>query len=171
MSAIKAIPLHLSANDENAAINHRFCPSGKQSWCQYQAAISCKRPIPIHPNYLSQEAVDIINSTFDYFKYNKIEFINEISDRRPSNNNESIDNILFQMVKKTEAVGFDVMKLGAALAVIRFNDGFEGIKQLFVSLGIDIGIYLQKTRIISSAQELFQRKEEIFEEIIAWSKY
>ena len=34
--AIKAIPLHLSATDENAEDNHRFCPSSSDTWCRYQ---------------------------------------------------------------------------------------------------------------------------------------
>lgn len=42
------------------------------------------------------------------------------------------------MIKKTVAIGFDVMSLGAALAVIRCNDGFRGICSLYKILGIEI---------------------------------
>ena len=127
--AINAIPLHLGANDENAAANHRYCPYCQDSWCHYQAAIFNKRTPPHHPNYLSQTAINLIFSTFDEFKYNKEEFIEKISGGMTSNHNESTHNILFQMVEKTEAIGIDVMKLGAALAVIRYNDGFAGVKK------------------------------------------
>ena len=54
-----------------------------------------------------------------------------------SNHNEAIHSILFQMVRKTEAVGMDTMKLGAALAVIRYNDGFAGVKRVFEMLGVN----------------------------------
>ena len=35
---IHAIPLHLGANDKNAATNHRYCPHSQDSWSHYQAA-------------------------------------------------------------------------------------------------------------------------------------
>ena len=58
--AIKTIPYHLGANDNNASEYHRFCPYEKDSWCQYQSAKFDKRPPPHHPSYLSQDAVNII---------------------------------------------------------------------------------------------------------------
>ena len=43
--AIKAIPLHLSATDENADYNHQYCPCRSDSWCRYQQAIfRCESP-------------------------------------------------------------------------------------------------------------------------------
>ena len=140
--AINAIPLHLGANDDNAATNHRYCPYSKDSWCHYQAAIFNSRTPPNHPNYLSQTAVDLIFSTFDDFKYNKEEFIDKISGGMTSNHNEAIHSILYQMVRKTEAVGMDTMKLGAALAVIRYNDGFAGVKNVFEMLGVNVGVHM-----------------------------
>ena len=116
--AINAIPLHLVANDENGAINHRYCPHRQDSWCHYQVAIFNNCTPPHHPIYLSQTAVEIF-STFDDSKYNKEEFIDNISGGMTSNYNEAIHSILFQMVRKTEAVGMDTMKLGATLVVIR----------------------------------------------------
>ena len=63
--AINAIPLHLAANDENAATNHRYCPHSQDSWCHHQAAIFNNHTPPHHPNYLCQTAVELIFSTFD----------------------------------------------------------------------------------------------------------
>ena len=62
--SINAIPLHLGANDENAATNHRYCPHSQDSWCHYQAAIFNNHTPPHHPNYLCQTAVELIFSTF-----------------------------------------------------------------------------------------------------------
>ena len=56
-----------------------------------------------------------------------------------SNHNEAIHSVLFQMVRKTEAVRKDTMKLGVALAVIRYNDGFAGVKRAFEMLGVSVG--------------------------------
>ena len=51
----------------------------------------------------------------------------------------------------------DAMKLGAALAVIRYNDGFAGVKRVFEMLGVSVGVnmaerfvLLDNRRILSS---------------------
>ena len=49
------------------------------------------------------------------------------------------------MVPKTIAVGMDVMRLGSALSVIRYNEGFRGIKLLFEKLGVVVGNRLETT--------------------------
>ena len=36
LEAVKAIPLHLGANEETASVNHRFCTKWVDSWCRYQ---------------------------------------------------------------------------------------------------------------------------------------
>ena len=48
------------------------------------------------------------------------------------------------MVHKTDTVGIDVMQLGSALAVIRFNEGYDGIKRLTEKLGVEVGPLLTK---------------------------
>ena len=58
--------------------------------------------------------------------------------------NEDIHSILFQMVRKTEAVGMDTMKLGAALAVIRYNDGFAGVKKVFEIINSEAYVAVQQ---------------------------
>ena len=83
--AINSILLHLGTNDANAAISHRYCPYRQDNWCQYQDAIFNKRTSAHYPNYLSQIAVELIFNTFDAFKYNKEEFIDQISGFMKSN--------------------------------------------------------------------------------------
>ena len=59
-----------------------------------------------------------------------------------SNYNESIHHILFEMVEKTDAVGMDIMRLEAALAVIPYNDGIAVVKGVFEILGVNVGQHL-----------------------------
>ena len=88
--AMNAIPLHLGANDENEATNHRYCPHSQDSWCHYQAGIFNYHTPPHHPNYLSHTAVGLSFSTFDDFEYNKEEFIDKMGGRMTSNHSEVI---------------------------------------------------------------------------------
>ena len=48
-----------------------------------------------------------------------------------SDYSESIHHILFEMVKKVEVVGMHIMRLGATLAVICYNDGFADVEGIF----------------------------------------
>ena len=64
--------------------------------------------------------------------FTNAEFIESIGGS--TNPNELIHRILFDMTSKRETVGMDVMRLGAALAVIRNNDGFNGLLNILDTL-------------------------------------
>lgn len=137
INAVHAIPYHLGANDTNAEY-HKFCPKKIDSWCTLQVAILSGQTPPTHPNYISNNCVDMILTLFEQFGYDSPSFIQKIALGKTSNHNEAIYSVLFRMVRKTEAVGLDVMRLGSALAVIRYNDGMNGIIKIFESLGIEV---------------------------------
>ena len=134
--AIKAIPYHLGANDNNASEYHRFCPYERDSWCQYQSAKFDKRPPPHHPSYLSQDAVNIILGIYEEFQLITPDFVEKIKSTKASNHSEAIHSVLFDIVPQKETVGYAVMRLGSALAVVRYNNGYVGIKKVFEITGI-----------------------------------
>ena len=138
LKSIKAIPLHLGANEHNATTNHSLCPTGPQSWCRYQKAIAAGEKPPRHPNYLSVQAVELVCKIFRQFHYDEQFFVNQIADGQTSNHNECLHSLLFSMVRKTGAVGMDVMKLGSALAVIRYNEGIIGVLDILKELKVTI---------------------------------
>ena len=138
LQAIKAIPFHLAANDDNAEDYHRYCPFSSDSWYQYQIAKFNDEKLPHHPNYLSPSALKQVQSVFEDFRYDSSEFIERVAGGHTSNQNESLHNVLYSMVKKTNAIGYDTMRLGSALAVIRHNEGYGGIQQLFNALQIEV---------------------------------
>ena len=136
--AVKSISLHLGANDENASENHKFCPKGPGSWCRYQRALSSGDIPPRHPNYLGLNVVELITKVFSKYNYDKEYFINQIADGQTSIHNEAVHNLIFTMVRKTEAVGLTVMRLGCALAVIRYNEGYQAISEVLDLLQVKI---------------------------------
>ena len=153
------IPYHLGAND-NAEEYHRFCPFEKDSWCQYQSAKYDKKNPPHHPNYLSEEAVNTILDIYTEFKLTTPGLIDKIKTSLTSNNNEAIHTVLLDIVPKKENIGFELMKFKSALAVIRYNDGFQGIKEVFESVGITPGTFLSST-FIQLDQERTTRSKNI----------
>ena len=48
-----------------------------------------------------------------------------------TNHNESISNILFDMAPKKGRHSLDTIKLAAALSVIRYNDGYKAVHNIF----------------------------------------
>ena len=70
---------------------------------------------------------------FSKYRYNEEEFINTLSLGLTTNNNESMYGILRDMVPKKARPALDAIKLGAALAIIRYNDGFNPVLNIFES--------------------------------------
>ena len=172
IKAIKAIPYHLGANDTNAEDYHRFCPFEQNSWCQCQSAKYDKKPLPHHPNYLSEEAVNIILDLYDEFKLTTPSFIEKIKTSLTSNNNEAIHSVPFDIIPKKENIGDELMRLGSALATVQFNDGYQGIQKVFESVGVipgahqletfsklDIATVNRSRNIIRNQQRKFAKKQ------------
>ena len=65
----------------------------------------------------------IIFDIYEEFKLTTPAFIQKVSDGRTLNHNETIHSILFEVVPKA-------VRLGAALAVIIYNDGYNAVKCL-----------------------------------------
>ena len=166
IESVNAIPLHLGATDSNAEENHRNCPKHPDSWCRYQRAKSLGEVLPHHPNFLTQSVVDLIMEVFTSFGYNSPEFVRKIGDGWTSNHNEALHSVLWSMVHKNEPVSFEIMELGSALAIIRYNEGYNGILKVFSSIGVDttgqLEILLQEfdnKRILKSADTIREQQK------------
>ena len=164
--AVNAIPMHLSANNANAREMHDLCPKDPDTWCKYQFAIRHRLPIPSHPNYLSEDAVCVVRQVFKDFGYNSPEFVAKVQEGRTSNHNEALHKVLWSMVHKTEFAGNELMELGSALAVIRYNEGFAGIQKVFNALGVVVSnktrkyfVHLDNSRIIDSYRIPMKQKQ------------
>ena len=138
LQSIQAIPLHLGANEFNSETNHKFCPKGVGSWCLYRNSIAHGQTPPRHPKCLSPDSVELVQAVFSKYRYDTEFFVNKIAHAHTSNNNEAVHNILFSMVRKTDAIGLSVMKLGSALAVIRYNEGYRAVLGILERLGVTI---------------------------------
>ena len=74
-----------------------------------------------------------VNRIFSKYRYNDEEFFKTISIGMTTNHNESMHHLLREMVPKKERAGLVAIKLGAALAVIRYNDGYQAVQNIFRS--------------------------------------
>ena len=136
LNSIRAIPYHYSTTDQSGAIDHNRCPLGADSWYKCLAAVAKGVNPPKHPNYLVPEAVKLVLEVFYHYNYDNPFFIDQIADGLTSNHNEALHNVLFTMVPKIEAISYTTMRLGSALAVIRYNGGMGDLSRVFEILGI-----------------------------------
>ena len=74
--------------------------------------------------------VEHVKRIFSKHRYNDEEFIYTLSFGMTTNHNAVMHGILFGMVPKKEKVGLDALKLGAALAIIRYTDGYKCIEYI-----------------------------------------
>ena len=63
-------------------------------------------------------------------------FLVKVKGGKTSNLNENLHKLIWEHVPKTGSVEVELMNLGAALAIIRFNDGCLGYLRVFEELGI-----------------------------------
>ena len=130
-----AIVNHLSADDTNCEEMHVNCQPGEKSFCQYQRALARGIPCPKHPKGLSSECRErVLNILKPYFE---VDFLEKVQDGRTSNLNENLHGLIWNHVSKTTAVELGLMQLGCNLAVIRFNDGLVGIREIVEEVGLE----------------------------------
>ena len=96
-------------------------------WCDYQSALFDKPLASHHSDYLSKALIEHVGRILSEYRYNDGEFIKTLSFGMTTNHNESIHNLLFSMIPKKDRAGLDAIKLEAALAIIRYNDGYKTV--------------------------------------------
>ena len=57
------------------------------------------------------------------------------------NNNESINNVIWKRVPKDIYVGREVLEMGVASAVKNYNNGLNGISDVYNELSMEVGKY------------------------------
>ena len=127
---VDAVPFHLG-ND------HKFCPNWEKSWCEHYRKCGSPDPPKHLGYYISEELVHYISRIFTEYNYNDVNFLQTLSFGKTSNLNESLHGVLRELVPKAGRAGFFSLCLGAALAVIRYNDGYKGLVSIFESFSGD----------------------------------
>ncbi|GFT39111.1 uncharacterized protein TNCV_3686231 [Trichonephila clavipes] len=61
--------------------------------------------------------------------------------RKTQNPNESFNAILWQILPKEVFVEHQTLRLGAYIAVVQFNNGFQGLISILNEMGIVLGYY------------------------------
>ena len=129
------IVYHLAANDENCGEMHKYCQVGESSFCQHNKAVAFRTPIPKHPRCISLDCRDRVLEILA--PYTCVEFLDKVQGGNTSNLNENLHGMIWNHVSKVKLIELSLMKLGAALAVVRFNDDFVSIQKIIDKLSVN----------------------------------
>ncbi|GFS66936.1 uncharacterized protein TNCV_4561851 [Trichonephila clavipes] len=132
---------------------HGQCPVGDESWCKFQRAKASNIVYQDKSLGLPQNIVNTIKPV--YMDLCDRNLLKKMFTRKTQNPNESFNAILWQILPKEVFVEHQTLRLGAYIAVVQFNNGFQGLISILNEMGIVSGYYTirgQKSSIMSVLQ-------------------
>lgn len=164
--AIWATLYHKISTNEKP--QHHLCPEGPRSWCAWQLrkAITGDEINHEHDPAMSNEVFEGIKPI--YKELSSDELLTRCLGGFTQNSNESFNAMVWSMAPKAVSSGKIVLDIAVGLAVIYFNDGYNGIMQVMNQLGITIGLNCYNfcseadaTRIAQSERSLTRGKRSL----------
>ena len=125
------VVFHHSISDDDQH-DHQFFPSGLDSWCKFNCALTENEETPKHTPKLPKDLGPFIKPVFT--ELSKRELLERCVLGAIQNQNESFNNIVWSRCPKTESCSLVSVDIAVNLAAITFNHGLEGLEPLFVQL-------------------------------------
>lgn len=146
---------HLCSTD--AKPNHKYCPTGVDSWCKYNRAKAEKANmksfkhdyLPLDPAV--QDAIKPI-----YEDLSNKELLDRCKGGNTQNNNESYNGLLWHFAPKHLHNGAKTVQLANSLAVPIFNDGYKSILKMLRVMGMTVGPYAYAYATNRDKQRIYQ---------------
>ena len=115
---------------------HKFCPEGLESWCKYQKQ-KVAGEIMYKPKINIPEAVrDVIKPIFSYEDLAADDLLKKCLHGQTQNANEAFNNCIWRKDPKDTFVARRTLEVAA---VIHYNEGGNGMLQVFNNCGIAPG--------------------------------
>lgn len=143
--AIFASLLHSYSTD--AEPRHNACPRGEDSWCHYnrhQALLDAgkaTKPQAHRPAFSKAIAAELVPV---YNRLANADLLARCSRMKTQNTNESFNALVWKRCAKTEFASLKTVETAAALAVLNFNHGPQGVGRVLQKLNIACGSYATK---------------------------
>ena len=140
---IWAILWQCSEEDKDApGTRHQFCPKGDDTWCRYwKAASSGTLQNYVEKVGLSDAIKKVLTPIF--VDLSKDDLLLKCAHGLTQNNNESINNVIWKRVPKDIYVGWEALEMGVASAVINYNNGLNGISDVYNEHSMEVGSYTE----------------------------
>lgn len=135
--AVWAIYFHTRST--NSEPLHTFCPTGPESWCGYNKAIADGTHANfLHKTIMPSSVMDAIKPIFKDLSHPKL--LCRCLGGKTQNNNESINSVIWKLCPKTQGSGKRIVEIATNEAVVLFNDGNKGRKDIMEEFGLTVGI-------------------------------
>ena len=132
--------LYHNSDIEDASERHMFCPRSLDSWCIWQAdQLSGANKYKIKLN-LPMAITEAIRPIFQ--DLSKDALLSKCLHGQTQNNNEAINNFIWQRCPKQTYVSRIVIEMAVSSAVLEFNEGCIGLYGVFKKLGIACGRFM-----------------------------
>lgn len=133
--AIMATFYHMISTDENP--RHENCPTGSDSWCQWQQAASLgnepePHPKPLHPD-VQKELQPI------YEDLSRDDLLIRCLGGHTQNPNESFNSTVWRFAPKHLHSGLKIVEVSSYIAAALFNEGNSSILMMMNELQIVVG--------------------------------
>ncbi|XP_026471717.1 uncharacterized protein LOC113375996, partial [Ctenocephalides felis] len=128
---------HKCSSDQNP--QHQFCPEGEDSWCKWRKAEANNELDQFHHDKspLIPQVQEAIKPVFE--DLSKDELLIRCLGAETQNNNESLNSLIWTFAPKHLHSGPKIVEIASYLAIIIFNEGFQGILKVMSIMGCPVG--------------------------------
>ena len=140
---IWAILWHCSEDDKDTpGTRHQFCLRGDDTWSSYWKVLNSGSLETYKEKVGLPDAIKKILKPI-FVDLTKDELLLKCVHGLTRNNNESINNVIWKRVPKDIYVGREVLEMGVASAVINYNQGLNGICNVYNELSMEVGKFTE----------------------------
>lgn len=136
-NAIWATYDHYSSTDDNP--HHDKCPSGEDSWCEWQRAKATKSLKAFKHSYTALPADVLIAMKPIYQDLSKDELLQRCLGGFTQNNNESFNQLVWKISPKSVSGTSTIVEIAANIAACTFNEGSFALLAFMQEMGIGTG--------------------------------
>ena len=137
--AVMASLFHRMSTDSNP--QHQYCPEGGESWCRYQVetsqGIRDEDRQYVHKVQLKPECGELLVPL--YKRLSAPDLLKRCTQMRTTNPNESFNAQIWRRAPKHLPLGKQTVETAVAMAVLEFNKGLGGYKDILEKLQIPLG--------------------------------
>ena len=136
-NAIWSSYYHYSSTDKNP--QHQKCPSGKDSWCEWQKAAAANKLNSFKHSYnaLPNDVLEAIKPIYE--DLSKDALLERCLGGFTQNNNESLNQLIWKITPKTLSGTSDLVEIAANVAACTFNEGNYALLTFLQDMGIKTG--------------------------------
>ena len=135
--AIWATYYHYASTDTEP--QHQNCPTGEDSWCEWQKAAASNRLVTFKHSY-SALPTDVLEGIKPIYEdLSKDALLERCIGGFTQNNNESLNQLIWKISPKVESGSTLIVEFAASVAASVFNEGCKAYLTFLDEMGISTG--------------------------------